>query len=61
MLIEVGGRRRQEETLNTIPQFKAEVTDDDGQRYSIHFAALFSENKDAVPLLLSHGWPGESA
>ncbi|GME49652.1 Alpha beta hydrolase fold protein [Neofusicoccum parvum] len=50
--------RRQEETLNTIPQFKAEVTDDDGQRYSIHFAALFSENKDAVPLLLSHGWPG---
>lgn len=24
----------------------------------VHFVALFSEKPDAVPLLLSHGWPG---
>lgn len=24
----------------------------------MHFAALFSPNKDAVPILLMHGWPG---
>ncbi|KKY22966.1 putative alpha beta hydrolase fold-1 [Diplodia seriata] len=43
---------------NCIPQFKVEVQDDDGQKYSVHFAALFSENKDAIPIHLSHGWPG---
>ncbi|KAB2579075.1 Alpha/beta hydrolase fold-1 [Lasiodiplodia theobromae] len=50
--------RKQEEILNSIPQFKVEVQDDDGQQYSVHFAALFSENKDAIPIHLSHGWPG---
>ncbi|KAL0263504.1 hypothetical protein SLS55_002484 [Diplodia seriata] len=50
--------RQQEEILNSIPQFKVEVQDDDGQKYSVHFAALFSENKDAIPIHLSHGWPG---
>ncbi|OJD36163.1 epoxide hydrolase [Diplodia corticola] len=50
--------RQQEETLNSIPQFKVDVQDDDGQKYSVHFAALFSANRDAIPVLLSHGWPG---
>lgn len=50
-----------EEKINTIPSFKANVQDDDGHTYSVHFAALFSANKDAVPILLSHGWPGEHA
>lgn len=26
---------------------------------TIHFVGLFSEKKDAIPILLIHGWPGE--
>lgn len=44
--------------MNTFPQFKALIIDDDGKEYSIHFAALFSKRDDAVPVLLLHGWPG---
>lgn len=29
-----------------------------GEEYNVHFAALFSPNQDAVPILLMHGWPG---
>lgn len=25
---------------------------------TIHFAALFSQKSDAIPLILMHGWPG---
>jgi len=28
---------------------------------TIHFVGLFSEKKDAIPILLIHGWPGEIA
>jgi microsomal epoxide hydrolase len=34
------------------------IVDDDGEEFTIHFAALFSEKKDAVPVMLMHGWPG---
>jgi hypothetical protein len=34
------------------------VTDVEG--ITIHFVGLFSEKKDAVPLLLLHGWPGKT-
>ena len=30
----------------------------DGEVYSVHFAALFSKRKDAVPIAFFHGWPG---
>ncbi|KAH7060376.1 epoxide hydrolase hyl1 [Macrophomina phaseolina] len=50
--------RKQEERINSVPHFKYDVKDDDGQTYSIHFVALFSKKKDAVPILLPHGWPG---
>lgn len=40
-----------------MPHYKAAVTSN-GDKYSVHFAALFSPNKDAVPILLMHGWPG---
>jgi microsomal epoxide hydrolase len=42
-----------------VPNFKVPV-EDDGETYDVHFAALFSQKKDATPLLLSHGWPGKS-
>jgi microsomal epoxide hydrolase len=41
-----------------VPNFKVPVQDDDGETYSVHFAALFSARKDATPLILLHGWPG---
>lgn len=32
--------------------------DHDGGSWDIHFTALFSKKKNAVPLLYLHGWPG---
>ncbi|TWD79349.1 epoxide hydrolase-like protein [Kribbella amoyensis] len=45
--------RAQEAALNEIPQF---ITEIDGQR--IHFLHQRSPEPDAVPLILTHGWPG---
>lgn len=45
--------RTQEAELNRHPQF---VTEIDGQR--IHFLHVRSRQPDAMPLLLTHGWPG---
>jgi epoxide hydrolase len=45
--------RAQEARLNELPQF---TTDIDGQR--IHFIHARSAEPDAVPLLITHGWPG---
>ncbi|MFK3980320.1 epoxide hydrolase family protein [Micromonospora sp. NPDC050397] len=44
--------RRQEARLNEFPQFMAEI---DGQ--DIHFLHVRSAEPDALPLLLTHGWP----
>lgn len=45
--------RKNEALLNTIPQFTTVI---DGQQ--IHFVHLRSEEPNAVPLLITHGWPG---
>ncbi|WP_328470618.1 epoxide hydrolase [Actinoplanes sp. NBC_00393] len=45
--------RAVEARLNELPQFLTEV---DGQ--TLHFAHVRSTNPDAVPLLISHDWPG---
>lgn len=45
--------RAQEARLNAHPQFRTEV---EGQR--LHFIHARSPRPDAVPLLLTHGWPG---
>ncbi|HEU5108005.1 MAG TPA: epoxide hydrolase [Micromonosporaceae bacterium] len=44
--------RAQEARLNEYPQFTTEL---DGQR--IHFVHVRSAQPDAVPLVLTHGWP----
>ena len=44
--------RAQEAKLNRYPQF---VTEIDGQR--IHFVHVKSGKPDALPLILTHGWP----
>jgi pimeloyl-ACP methyl ester carboxylesterase len=45
--------RAQEAWLNSFPQFTTTV---DGQ--PIHFVHVRSANPDALPLVLTHGWPG---
>ena len=45
--------RAAEAELNTYPQFTTEI---DGQR--IHFLHVKSPEPDALPLVLTHGWPG---
>lgn len=47
-----------EERINSFPNYTASIKDDDGATFTVHFAALFSERADAVPLVLLHGWPG---
>ncbi|GAB3893656.1 epoxide hydrolase [Kibdelosporangium lantanae] len=42
-----------QDRLNSYPQFTTTI---DGQR--IHFLHVRSAHADAVPLLLTHGWPG---
>jgi pimeloyl-ACP methyl ester carboxylesterase len=48
--------RAQEAILNQFPQFTTEI---DGQ--TIHFLHVRSPEPDALPLILSHGWPGSVA
>ncbi|KAK0711937.1 Alpha/Beta hydrolase protein [Lasiosphaeris hirsuta] len=50
--------RKWESTINSFPQYKITVSDDDSIPYNIHFLSLFSTNPSAVPILLLHGWPG---
>src|SRR4051794_27645577 len=45
--------RRCEAELNALPQFKTEV---DG--LGIHFIHVKSPHKNALPLIMTHGWPG---
>ncbi|PHP17318.1 epoxide hydrolase [Sphingobium sp. IP1] len=45
--------RRCEATLNALPQFTTAI---DG--LSIHFIHVRSPRPDALPLILTHGWPG---
>jgi pimeloyl-ACP methyl ester carboxylesterase len=44
---------RIEERLNALPQFKTEI---DG--VDIHFIHVRSQHEDALPLVMTHGWPG---
>jgi pimeloyl-ACP methyl ester carboxylesterase len=41
------------ERLNALPQFKTEI---DG--VDIHFVHVRSQHEDALPLVMTHGWPG---
>ncbi|TCL71462.1 epoxide hydrolase [Rhizobium sp. BK251] len=45
--------RRLEARLNGYPQFKTEI---DG--LGIHFLHIRSKHEDALPLIMTHGWPG---
>jgi pimeloyl-ACP methyl ester carboxylesterase len=45
--------RRCEARLNALPQFKTEI---DG--VDIHFIHVKSRHENALPLIMTHGWPG---
>ena len=45
--------RRQERRLNAVPHFTTRI---DGQL--VHFLHVRSARPDALPLILTHGWPG---
>jgi pimeloyl-ACP methyl ester carboxylesterase len=45
--------RKCEAALNALPQF---ITEIDG--LDIHFIHVRSQHEDALPLIVSHGWPG---
>ncbi len=48
--------RRFEQKLNSWPQFKTTIEDID-----IHFIHRRSPHENALPLIISHGWPGSVA
>ena len=50
--------RHHEKRINSFPNYLAHIRDDDGREHDIHFAALFSEKPNAIPVLCIHGWPG---
>src|ERR1700749_1150948 len=45
--------RRCEARLNALPQFKTEIDGED-----VHFIHVKSPHADALPLIMTHGWPG---
>jgi pimeloyl-ACP methyl ester carboxylesterase len=45
--------RKTEAKLNALPQFTTEI---DG--VDIHFIHVRSQHQDALPLIMTHGWPG---
>ncbi len=49
--------RAAEAKLNRFPQYRATLTDDDGEDHEIHFLYEKGSGSDAVPLILTHGWP----
>lgn len=51
-------RRRCEARINSFPNYTTIISDDEGNDFTIHFIALFSDNPDAHPLAFFHGWPG---
>ena len=50
--------RKTEDHINSFPNYTVSIKARDGDTYTVHFAALFSEKPDAVPVCLLHGWPG---
>ena len=50
--------RKEEATINELPQFKTAIELQDFGVFDIHFVHATSGVEGAVPLLFLHGWPG---
>ncbi|THX82444.1 alpha/beta-hydrolase [Aureobasidium pullulans] len=49
--------RKHEGHINTFDHFHMNIDDKLGN-FHTHFVAMFPKKKDAIPLMLLHGWPG---
>lgn len=49
--------RAAEASLNRFPQYRATLTDDEGEDHTIHFIYERGSGGNPVPLILTHGWP----
>jgi pimeloyl-ACP methyl ester carboxylesterase len=47
-----------EQRLNAFPQFRTELSGGGSDAVAIHFIHARSPHPDALPLVLTHGWPG---
>ena len=45
--------RERERRLNAFPQFRTQIED-----LGIHFVHVRSKHADALPIVITHGWPG---
>lgn len=45
--------RATEKHINSFANYKMQI-----ENVDLHFVALFSEKKDAIPIMFMHGWPG---
>lgn len=50
--------RSHEATINALPNYETTVEIDNFGALDIHFVHQISPNKNAIPLLFVHGWPG---
>lgn len=50
--------RKQENRINSFPNFELVVEDAAVGATPIHFTALFSKKLNALPIMFLHGWPG---
>ncbi|CRL18347.1 Epoxide hydrolase [Penicillium camemberti] len=50
--------RKAEAKLNELPQYKTQIEVDGFGSLDIHYVHQINTNKNAIPLLFSHGWPG---
>jgi pimeloyl-ACP methyl ester carboxylesterase len=53
--------RAREARLNEFPQFTTPISVDGCEPLDIHFLHVRSPHDDAVPLVMTHGWPGSVA
>lgn len=49
--------RKQEAKLNAFPQFRVTLTDENDQDHAVHFLYEKGSGQNAIPLILTHGWP----
>ena len=47
-----------EKRINAFDNYHATITNEHGEPVNLHFVALLSGKKDAIPIVLLHGWPG---
>jgi len=52
--------RVREAQLNRFPQFTVPLTGGGQEELDVHFIHVRSPEKDALPVILSHGWPGST-